>query len=469
MKTAGLTDSRDAAEGLTGERPKKPMIEYYPTVLQLYITDRCNYECTFCVARQADYRDGRVTQYREMGTDVLDRLSEAIHNADHVYLTGGGEPLMSPLFWEFIEGRRPVKGVYFNTNGSLLHKKNIERILSFPGQMNFGISMNACSRKTYRRLMGVDLFDKVKDNIMQLVQRKRDLGKSIQIDLSMVVVRENLDEMVSLCDFAREVGADRVVAHIGEFSQVYERGWFSVSEQSLRHNHALMEIFEKNLMAMDQRSRELGLLSWSRDGSNELWDNTCNDIFSYMGVTAEGNTFSCCKGCAVPTGNVHEYGNFMALWNNDKRQNMRRDIIEGRFPRECRKPICPYWRVQKQKAETSNDEGEKLFHKGDRGGAVQAFRTALKHNPHSATPHNNLGVIYWHGGEYQKAMQHFLNAYRIDRFDRDTNINLVNILLTLDRKDDAREIMMAYLSHSPDDEEMNMLALRIMHSQGVTG
>ncbi|MCM8797111.1 MAG: radical SAM protein [Candidatus Omnitrophica bacterium] len=333
-------------ESVLMPRVKKPVLNYLPKIIQLFITDICNLQCLFCISRQQDFASGKPMVKKEIEPWILDKIGNEVLQQVDLYLTGGGEPLLSKTFWDFIDGRRASKAIFFNTNGILLNPDNSERLLSYPGsRLNLGVSLNAATPSTYKRLMGVDAFDNVLANLIQLKDLAKKRGRSIDVHLTMVAMKENLHEMLLLPEIAKKTGSGCVTIHIAEFTSEYKLDWFFVKEQSLRHNPELLEQFEKNIKEVEKRCAEMGIITYSRDSSDELWRGICNDMFDFLGVQSDGETFSCCKGCFVTTGNIKDYDSFWDLWNNEKRQKMRSRLIVGEFPEECQKPICPYWRL----------------------------------------------------------------------------------------------------------------------------
>ncbi len=330
------------------ERELKPVLDYYPKVIDVAISKRCNISCLFCIAKQFDYAKGAGIDEPDIHTSLLDKLKDVFREADYVHLSSNGEPLMSEVFWEFIDGKRQSKGIEFNTNGTLLTANNIKRLLQYKGNLHFAVSFNGCSRQTYHRLIGADGFDNLKTNVKHLMDAASKAGKKISVFISAAIFKETLDEMLQICAIAQEVGVKQVTVQVGEFCVEYTKDWFSAREQGLRYNPALMEKFDSSMVELEKRCRESGLDLYSKDGIDAYWqDKICSSIFDYIGVYASGDTYSCCNA-AILTGNLKDYDTFWETWNNVKRQEMRRWLINGKFPDECQRPACSYWRTRQK-------------------------------------------------------------------------------------------------------------------------
>jgi len=340
------------------DRPRKTILDYPPLKIQLPITGICNLQCTFCGARQKEYASGILQKRGEIGQWLLDKIGNEVLENITLYLSGEGESLVSNSFWDLISGKRYSKSMTFNTNGILLSQENINKILTYKGELfDLCISLNACSRETYRKLMGVDCFDAVISNMKNLTTAIKNRMKRTKVGISMVVVKENLDEMIQLGCLAKEAGAEFVAVNIAEFSYNYTKDGFCAAEQNLRNDPMLLNKFDKNITELEKRCKEAGVVSICRYGNNEEWHGNCNELFDFLGVLNNGATFACCNGAFISTGNLKGYDTFWDLWNNEKRQKMRAEILNGGFPSECQSDRCPHWGAKKR-----SEEGNIIFY-----------------------------------------------------------------------------------------------------------
>jgi len=104
------------------------------------------------------------------------------------------------------------------------------------------------------------------------------------------------------------------------------------------------------------------------------------------------------------------------------------------------------------KGHTLNQQGEEKFTNGDIEGALDAFTKAIEVAPDFATPHNNLGVLYWQRGDVEKSLKLFVKAMEIDPDDRDTVLNCADASRSLGMLENAKEIYSSYLERNPNDE-----------------
>ncbi len=177
----------------------------YPWNVCLPLVDVCNAACTFCNS----WLRGR----RWMGLDELENFAPIVRNAKLLGLAGHGEPLIHPefealsrRFSELIDRRC---GVYLITNGYLLSRYEAE--LEAMNLATYNISLNAATAETHETVMGLgsDAFERVIGAVKGLIE-KRNSGKKIVINISLVVVKQNLHEVASFVELGNELGVNNI-------------------------------------------------------------------------------------------------------------------------------------------------------------------------------------------------------------------------------------------------------------------
>jgi len=108
-------------------------------------------------------------------------------------------------------------------------------------------------------------------------------------------------------------------------------------------------------------------------------------------------------------------------------------------------------------AQSLNEQGEVLFARGDADGALRAFQKALTIDQRFAPALNNIGVVYWHAGLREKALQHISQALEIAPDDRSSILNCGEILRSTNRTTSARRLYSSYLEQHPEDSEVSRM------------
>lgn len=324
----------------------------YPKVVQVFIGDICNLRCSFCVPRQEAWSQGKkwvmLDQVdRDIKSTLLDKISPIFNHAECLYLTGGGEPLATKAFWEFIEGKRFSNSLFFNTNGTLLTEKNIQRLLQYKKPMRISISVNASSRETYKKIVGEDYFDRVIEGTQKLAAAAAIENLDIKFDFSMVVIKDNIHEMIDFVRLAAEQKAEMVVIQFAIFPYTYS--WpldtsFNSSEQNICASEALLNLYNSNYYESESEARRLGITISGRGGDDTKDEGFCTQLFDFMRFEQNGDTSACCHVWGIKTGKVEDYTDIKSLWNSEKRISMRKTILNGEFPTECQSFDCGFYR-----------------------------------------------------------------------------------------------------------------------------
>jgi len=103
------------------------------------------------------------------------------------------------------------------------------------------------------------------------------------------------------------------------------------------------------------------------------------------------------------------------------------------------------------------EQGERLFGAGDLRAAIDLFTRAMEKEPRLAATFNNLGVATWHLGNRAQALEFLKQANLADPYDRDTILNITDLLLAVNQPDSAVLACDAYLRLNPDDLEIDRL------------
>lgn len=180
-------------------------LQSYPWNVCLPIVDVCNAACTFC--------NSWLRGKRWLKLEELESFTTLVKNAKLLGLAGHGEPLIHPEFaalsQRFSQLIDPRCSVYLITNGYLLSR--YEQELDAMKVATYNISLNASCSKTHDVVMGLgaDGFDKAMDGIKRLIE-KRNAGAPIQVNISMVVVKQNFEEIEDFVQLGNTLGVNNI-------------------------------------------------------------------------------------------------------------------------------------------------------------------------------------------------------------------------------------------------------------------
>ena len=313
-----------------------------PRSLYLEATNRCDSKCQTCI---------RTFETLEPPADLtLERVQAIVAQfpvLDRVVLHGIGEPLLNPqIFYIVAYLKTRVASVLFNSDAISLTPARIRRLID-SGLDEYRVSMDAATATTYRRLRGVDRFERVTGNLARLLARQRELDRTTpRVSLWFTATRSNIEELPGFVQLAADLGVGEVYVQRLVFN-----GLGLATEANALHGRLraleLARLAEAEALAARHgiALRASGLTSplASLQTSDEArpWSG-CQRPWSLAYVTANGNVLPCCISPWV----AHDYaglilGNafgepFGKIWDGARYQKFRTDFETATPPDPCR-------------------------------------------------------------------------------------------------------------------------------------
>ena len=323
--------------------PRPAVAPAPPRALYLELTNRCDSACRTCI---------RTFRALEPPADLplarVRAIVEGLPALERVVLHGIGEPLLNREIFDivaFLKARGAT--VLFNSDAISLTAPRAARLIE-SGLDEYRVSMDAATPETYRRLRGVDRFDRVVENVHRLVALERERGGAPPgVSLWFTASRVNLEELPDFVGLAARVGAPAV--HVQRL--VWNGLGLATRENSL---HGALAARERTLLAeAEARAREAGValsasglaapLASLAGGPNGArpWAG-CERPWTLAYVTANGNVLPCCISPWV----ARDYeglvlGNafaepLAAIWNGERYRRFRARFESATAPDPCR-------------------------------------------------------------------------------------------------------------------------------------
>jgi TDP-4-amino-4,6-dideoxy-D-glucose deaminase len=186
---------------LRGEKPF-PLSES----LELFISESCNARCKFCYRNGNSYHHRAkvlsTAQYAELINEFADL------NGQNIDVTGGLEPLLSHSLLGILKtGIERKLNVRLYTNGIALGDNHdiTEQILKI---QRVRVSLNACSSKSYKEIMGVDKFERVIENLRRLVEAKRKSKSNVKVGAGFAIFKQNYTSIPEALELAQKLELD---------------------------------------------------------------------------------------------------------------------------------------------------------------------------------------------------------------------------------------------------------------------
>ncbi len=165
----------------------------YPITCEIDPANRCQNYCHFCV-----HRNSINGEY--LGYSVYRQLLSELHSlgTKSITFTGGGEPLCHPRIEDMVLDAKDRFEIGLVTNGVALEKIT-------PWLFKFiRVSLYGWDRESYKKVTGVDNFEKVIDNIININKRATTLG------LSCIVTKDDEKNIAKYNELADSLQVDYV-------------------------------------------------------------------------------------------------------------------------------------------------------------------------------------------------------------------------------------------------------------------
>lgn len=203
----------------------------------------CNFNCRHCNAQRYliinknEIPPNNRIMSKEHMHNLIDFLAD--WGVKGVCIGGGGEPLMNKDVWKlpsFIASRGMESS--FVTNGSLIDEAIIEEMMKCRW---VGVSIDGGDRKTFQKVHGLNLFDKVVRNLRLLVKKREETGSKVEIAYKMLIRPDNVGSIYSACKLAKDIGVRDF--HVRPVD--LERKDFEVAIKLNYNIPKILKIFEK--------------------------------------------------------------------------------------------------------------------------------------------------------------------------------------------------------------------------------
>jgi hypothetical protein len=182
------------------------VLSSYPWNVSLPIVDFCNASCTFCTS----WLRGE----RWLELEELERFRPVLAHARLLGLAGHGEPLIHPQFDELARLMAgmvdPRCSTYLITNGAHLLRR-LDALRTIP-VCTYNVSLNAMTPDTHHEVMalGKDTLARILEGIRTLIAIRDREDPRIIVNISLVVVKQNVHEVARFVELGNEMGVNNI-------------------------------------------------------------------------------------------------------------------------------------------------------------------------------------------------------------------------------------------------------------------
>ena len=179
-----------------------------PITVDMALTRACNYGCSFCYAMLQE-NDRQVITTGVMFQFLEDCAEIGVRG---VSLVSDGESTLSPAYVPTIQrGHQLGLSMASGTNAFVFNRRKLEAIL--PCMTYLRVNFSAGHRDRYAEIMGVkpEWFDRVCQNIRDMMEIKRRDHLPVTIGMQMVLRPEYADQIIPFAQLGKELRPDYAV------------------------------------------------------------------------------------------------------------------------------------------------------------------------------------------------------------------------------------------------------------------
>ncbi|MCD6530078.1 radical SAM protein [Candidatus Bathyarchaeota archaeon] len=190
----------------------------FPEVLQVEVTNRCNFNCQICI------RNVWKIKALDLPLSLYRKVAEDFHRIRRLVLYGFGEPLVNPGFLEMLRiarSRLPEDGeVSISTNGSLLTPRTADKMVKEIGIDSVFFSIDAVEEAKLSSLRRGADFKAILRNLRYLTKLRDEAKRSLKIGVETVVMKDNLSDLPDLVRFLAEEDVDSILlSHVVPYTE----------------------------------------------------------------------------------------------------------------------------------------------------------------------------------------------------------------------------------------------------------
>ena len=287
--------------------------------LHLEMGHFCNTRCIMC------YQDDYIKKMPELIWKK--KLLPVYKNLDKLIIQGG-EVTVMPEVKELIalvkKVNKKVKlGVL--TNGLLFGDYWQNELIDNGFMVNF--SLNAADEKTYKIMCKHSNYQKVLNNLKNLIKKRNETNSDLEIYISLVIWKENVHDLADFIRFGKKMGVDKVrffmdINHLVADSNVVEKSvgeaWKAYDEEKIivlgLASFYKYYCFVKKIKNI-----------YSDRVDDVVMDNDCY----YPWIECTGEVKGCCNVSSF-CGDLNK-NSFEEIWNSKQASVLRNCLIKGDF------------------------------------------------------------------------------------------------------------------------------------------
>ncbi len=299
-----------------------------PLNIALEPTLKCNSDCFMCNRNFSRAATKKAESF--LSWETFNKVRPLFKYTRSILFGGFGESLLHPEYIPMLkEMKKEARFVFTYTNAIQMNKET-GRALVDAGMDRICVSIGGASRATYKKIRGVDKYDRVIENLKLIRDYKKKIGTAKPaVFLEVVAVNSVLSEMTALIELARELEVQEV-----SFTHIVAQG------EALRKESVWLNAVEAK--AVFENASELAKkygIKFNPPSLDAKRKGSCTMLFDLMAVNWDGTMMSCPRERYI-IGDLSA-STPGAIWNSSGMIKLRKDFYENGLAAVC--PKCSCW------------------------------------------------------------------------------------------------------------------------------
>lgn len=310
----------------------------YPSYIEIEVTTRCNLRCILC----------EHTYWNEPSTDMsfenFRKIVNQFPRLKWIGLTGIGESFLHKDFLKMLSYVKS-KSAYVELYDTFyfIEGKVAEKLVELKVDRIF-VSLDAATKKTYEKIRVGSDFERVINNVKNLIiLKERKKTHWPEIYFHFVVQKNNYLEMPLFIELVHSLtqGTNSAV----QFSRMLH--WFEEVKKEF------IEVSQEIIQETENKGKELGVkVWWNLDVPQDKPPISRCTAWTMPFIFATGHVIPCCAGNEANRRDFqkeHSLGNvfktdFRDIWTGEKYKKFRSMLRKGEIPIQCKD--CPLFNVE---------------------------------------------------------------------------------------------------------------------------
>jgi len=274
-----------------------------PIYMQIEPTNLCNLDCIMCLRKERNLKN------QTLSLSDFKKIIDTFPSLALIQLSGLGEPLLNQNFEDMVIYAK-AKGIEVETtsNMTICSKGRAKKIVE-SGLDRVFISIDSVVPEIYKKIRGVDL-ELPKNAATAISDWKKEFKSSTpKIIINYVVMKENIDGLKEVVDFASKIGADV------NFKKI------SIAKKE-NEDREVDDYYEK-VSEAEEHGKKLGVKIIRTAKLRPKKGFYCYRVWFGAFIDAGGNLLPCCEFYSSPClGNILQTGK--EPWNGKDFKEFRR-------------------------------------------------------------------------------------------------------------------------------------------------